>query len=206
MRCLDLALVCVIGAACAAAPADPALPHLHEAEAALAEGSPVAAAESYQRALDVAPGDLRALRGLLEAQLTARNSDAALAALGALEARTPERVDPCLVLALAVDGFAASRERLARRAVAVGCLGAPGWLARVLMSKAVAGDRAAAVAFVLEAIELDPSDPTRFRFAAELLIGAGRVEDSIALLAAGLERHPEDRALNDLMVRALSIR
>ena len=27
-----------------------------------------------------------------------------------------------------------------------------------------------------------------------------------ALLAAGLERHPEDRALNDLMVRALSIR
>ena len=54
MRCLDLALVCVIGAACAAAPADPALPHLHEAEAALAEGSPVAAAESYQRALDAA--------------------------------------------------------------------------------------------------------------------------------------------------------
>ena len=157
MRCLDLALVCVIGAACAAAPADPALPHLHEAEAALAEGSPVAAAESYQRALDAAPGDLRALRGLLEAQLTARNSDAALAALGALEARTPERVDPCPVLALAVDGFAASRERLARRAVAVGCLGAPGWLARVLTSKAVAEDRAAAVAFVLEAIELDPN-------------------------------------------------
>ena len=206
MRCLDLALVCVVAAACAAPPADPALSHLQEAEAALAEGRPALAAEAYRRALDAVPGDLRALRGLLEAQLTARNGDAALAALGVLEARDPEPVDPCPVLALAVEGSEAPRERLARRAVEVGCLGAPGWLAQVLTTKAAAGEPAAAIEFLAEAIELDPSDVTRFRLAAELLIGAGRVEDSISLLTTGLERHPDDRALSELMVWVLSIR
>jgi tetratricopeptide (TPR) repeat protein len=199
-------LVLLAAAACAAPPADPALRHLQEAAAALAEGHPALAADAYQLALNAAPGDLRALRGLLDAQVAAGDADAALEALTALEARDPEPVDPCPVLALAVDGSTASREGLARRGVNAGCVGAPGALARVLTSKAVASDVPAAIESLAEAIELDPSDPDRFRLAAELLIGSGRVLDSIALLAAGLERHPQDRALSDLMVQALSIR
>ncbi|MEE2674899.1 MAG: tetratricopeptide repeat protein [Myxococcota bacterium] len=206
MRCLDLALVCIVAAACAAPPADRALRNLQEAEAALAEGSPARAADAFQRALDAAPGDLRGLRGLLTAQLALRDGEAALVTLAALEARDPEAVDPCPVLALAVGRSAASAERLARRAVEVGCPGARGRLARVLTSKAATRERVSALGLLVEAIDLDPSDPGRYRLAAELLIAAGRVEDSIALLATGLERHPEDRILSDLMVRVLSIR
>ena len=206
MRCLHAALVFLAATACAAPPPDPALPHLQEAEAALAEGNPALAADAYLLSLDAVPGDLRALRGLLAAQVAASDADGALAALEALEARDAEPVDPCPVLALAVEGSAAPPESLARRGVEAGCVGAAGRLARVLTGKAVSGDRATAIESLAEAIDLDPSDPTRFRLAAELLIEAGRVEDSITLLAAGLEHHPESRVLSDLMVRALSIR
>lgn len=202
MRCLYVALVAfawILGACASEAP-DAALPHLQEGEAGMAEGRPAHAADAYRLALEASPGDLRAFRGLLEAFVALGDAELALAALEELEARDPEPVDPCPALALGRG------EALARRSVGAGCAGARARLARLLTSKAAHGDREAAIDSLAEAIELDPSDPGRFELAAALLIDRGRVEQAIALLSSGLERHPEDRDLADLMVRALSIR
>lgn len=205
--------------ACAApsAPPDPALPFLHEGEAALAEGDAEQAIAAYQLALAVQPRDPRALRGLLEARVArgAGEGEAALEALAALEEATADPVDPCPALSLAVwdrlgRGAVEPAEEAARRSLAEGCSQARSGLADVLAARARAdaagGDPEGAVASYREAIELDPRDPTRFTAGAELLLELGRARDAVALLAIGLERHPEARALRDLMVHALAIR
>jgi tetratricopeptide (TPR) repeat protein len=199
--------------ACASGPPDPGLRYRQEAEASLAEGSPGEAVAAYRLALYVAPADLLARRGLLRAQVTARDGEAALRTLDSLVTRDPEPVDPCPTLALVVAerlGRAGDAETPAQRSAEAGCSGSASQLARVLAHEsgvsATAGDRDAAIVQLGRAIELDSGNPDYYQAAAELLIAEGRSGEAVALLASGLEHHPHDRSLRDLMVRALSVR
>jgi tetratricopeptide (TPR) repeat protein len=166
---------------------------------------------AYRLALAALPEDRDAWQGLLRAQVASGDGEGALETLDELEARH-RSVDPCPALALVVA------ERLerggdagtpARRSVDAGCGGSARQLARVLARQSDATapeDPAAAILQLERAIELDPQEPTYFRSAAELLLAQERTREAIALLATGLEHHPEDRPLRELMVRALSIR
>jgi tetratricopeptide (TPR) repeat protein len=163
----------------------------------------------------VAPEDLGALRGLMAAEVAAGDAEAALETLARLAAGDPEPVDPCPALELASRrrlerGDLAGSEQASRGGIKARCTGSDLRLARVLDEQAVvarsAGDLEAALALEREAIALDPGQPARFERAAELLLDEDRVEEAVTLLASGLEQHPEDRELRDLMVRALSIR
>ena len=116
---------------------------------------------------------------------------------------------------LATDGRLArsayqQAETTARRSVEAGCEAATGLLSRVLAERAAAaesaGDHTQAIQWYRDALDLDPSQARLFVAVGELLLAEERVKESIRLLSSGLEWHPDDRALRDLMVRALSIR
>lgn len=214
---VSLVLAAAVGGAagCGSPPADPGLPYLLEGEAALAEGDPETAVAAYQVALAAMPGDVRALAGLLEAQVANGEGEAALETLAQLEERAAEPVNPCPTLALATrdrlaSGAPEAAEATARRARAEACPDATPNLARVLAARAEAlaasGERSAALASYREAIALDPEAPELVAATARLLLSDDRVGDAVALLADGLARHPEDRTLRDLMVRALTTR
>lgn len=198
-------------------PPDPTLAFLQEGEASLAEGDAEQAIAAYQLALAVDARDPRALRGLLAARVARGEGEgeAALAALAAVEGSGTGPVDPCPALGLALSdriasGAFAGAEEVARRSAAEGCAGARVGLAEALGARARADARAGHPALAIEryreAIGLDPSDPDRFAAAAELLLAQDRMREGVALLAEGLEQHPGDRSLRDLMVRALTIR
>ena len=200
---------------CAAVPSDPGLPYRQEAEAAAAEGATERAVAAYQLAVTAEPNDPRSLRGLLEAQVANGDGEEALETLAWLEQLEAEPANPCAALALATDGRVArgaydEAETTARRSVESGCEAATGRLSRVLAEQAAAaegaGDRVGAFRLYEDAIDLDPGQARLFVAAGALLIAEGRVAESIRLLSSGLERHPDDRTLRDLMVRALSIR
>lgn len=199
--------------ACSSAPPDLALPYLREGEAALAEGASRRAVVAYQRAVEVAPLDPRGRRGLLAAQIAAGDGEAALRSLAWFETRAPALVDPCPALSLAVEDRIAraplAAEAPARRAVERTCPGAGPRLSSVLVALADeaerSGEEVKAIAFYGEAIALDPGVPHLFLRAAELLLKQGRPAEAVSLLSTGLEAHPDDRPLRDLMVRALTI-
>jgi len=211
-----LAAACIAGAciaACASEPPDPGSSDLREGEAALAEGAGQRAVDAYRQAVAVAPKDLRAWRGLLEAQLATGDGEAALASLSWLETWDPGPVDVCPTLALVVEGRLSrgelpEAEMPARRALEEQCDGASPRLSRVLSALAVESQRAGEVgktiALYEEAIRLEPAEPGRFLLASELLLAEGLDGQAVSLLARGLEAHPDDRALRDLMVRALT--
>ncbi len=196
-------------------PADPGLPYLQEGEAAMAEGDSEKAMAAYQVALALVPGDPRALRGLLDAQVAYGEAEGALVTLAALEEASPDPVDPCPVLDLAVAdrleaGEPEAATQLAERARAEACPGSRAALGRALEARALDaaadGDLQASLADWQAAIAAEPGSADRYEAAAGLLLELGRTEEAVSLLADGLERHPESRSLRDLMVRALSIR
>lgn len=198
-----------------APPPDPGRGDREDGDAALAQGHPDEAVAAYRRALGMASDDLGALRGLMAAEVAAGDADAALETLDRLAAADPEPVDPCPVLELASKrrlerGDLTGAEYVSRGGIQARCTGSDLQLARVLDEQAVvagsAGDLEAALALEREAIDLDPGQPARFERAAQLLLGEDRVGEAVTLLASGLEQHPENRGLRDLMVRALSIR
>lgn len=202
--------------ACAAGPPpDPGLPYLQEGETALAVGDPETAVAAYQLALAVMPRDPRALYGLLAAQVANSEAEAALDTVSRIETLGAGPVNPCPALALATQArlgrsAPAAAEDAARRARAEACPGANARLAEVLAARgaaeASAGKPKAAIAHYREAIVVDPSSPAPFAAAASLLLVEGQTEAAIGLLAEALERHPDDRALRNLMVGALTIR
>jgi tetratricopeptide (TPR) repeat protein len=205
----------VVALGCATSLPDPGLAYRQEGEAALAEGASERAVGAYQLALAVAPNDPRALRGLLHAQVADGQGEAALETLAWLEAVDSEPANPCPALAVATAGRVArgaydEAETSARRSVAAGCEAAATGLAQVLAERAAAargsGDRDRAIELYRGALALDSSQARLFFVTAELLIAQERVKESIELLSDGLESHPDDKALRDLMVRALSIR
>ena len=101
-------------------------------------------------------------------------------------------------------------EETARRARAEACPGAAAELAEVLAARAAAeadaGETSRAIDHYREAIEVDPTAVSNFVAAGSLLLAEGQTDAAVALLADGLERHPDDRALRNLMVAALTIR
>jgi tetratricopeptide (TPR) repeat protein len=211
---LTAALIVIGLGGCASAPPDPGLGYLREGEAALAEGSNERAVAAYQLALSSAPGDPRAMRGLLAAQVANGDGEAALETLSWIEEVGTEPVDPCPALTLVTRdrlgrGDFEGAESTARQGLESGCGGASERVAGVLVERAGATratDPTAALLLYREAIALDPSRPGAFLQAGELLIEEGDSAASVALLAGGLTHHPDDRELRDLMVRALSIR
>ncbi len=216
------ALWLVAGAVAAACVQPPHLVHLDEGEANLAVGDADAAVAAYRVALDVTPDQPDALLGLARAELARADGDAALAALdrlveidagAAVAGRTTELRCAALV--------AVATRRLERDESAAGpagelelvpCAGAAARDARVAVHLDEAGrDRRAgrpeqALAHYAAAREADPDRVAGFSEAAELLLDAGRRDEAIGLLSAGLERHPREARLRELMVAALGVR
>jgi tetratricopeptide (TPR) repeat protein len=207
----SIPVILLLAACSSPGPSDPAGAFRHEGEAALAEGDTEKAVVSYQLALAVSPGDPQALRGLLAAQQAHGEGEAALVTLAALRASSDEPLDPCPVLELAgrarlSRGDPEGAEVLGRRSVSQGCARGGSLLAAALTGVAERRASSDAAEQYLEAIAHDPDDPARYAAAAELFVSLGRVGDAVALLAEGLERHPDDRRLRDQMVRALAMR
>ena len=210
------AVAALLALACASPPPpDPGLAYREEGEAALAVGDPETAVAAYQLALAVVPGDPRALDGLLAAQVANGEGEAALETVSRIEKLGAGPANPCPALSLTTRsrlgrGTAAEAEETARRARAEACPGAAAELAEVLAARAAAeadaGETSRAIDHYREAIEVDPTAVSNFVAAGSLLLAEGQTDAAVALLADGLERHPDDRALRNLMVAALTIR
>ena len=220
---LRVGLAAAASLACAGAPDDPARTHLEEGEAALAVGAPEKAESAYRLALETAPRDPRALRGLLRAQLQRGEGEPALALLARLDGAEPGwwhreggRELRCQALLLAgvarlESGNPAGALEPARLSSDSACRGGPDLYARALAAEGDrarrGGDAVAAIGHYRAALETATlPDAQTYHSAASLLIEDGRREEAVALLSEALQVHPEDRALRDLMVRALSIR
>lgn len=213
-------LALLLAMSACAQPGDPIVAHLRDGEASLAEGAGDRALAAYHAALTLAPGNRRALLGVLRAEIERDDGESALLALRSLESEEgggAPAADRCAALRLAAEqrlagGDDSAALEVAREHRATGCNGglAPALEAGALIA---VGDRERArgrsdlALLAYEAATLaDPAHSHAFAAAGELLLGQGRTDEAVSLLAKGLEHHPEDRALRDLMLRALSMR
>lgn len=182
---------------------------------------PAAARVAFEDALRWSPGDPRALHGLWEVALAEGDLDRAMGLLEQLEAEQPAylgehaRRERCATLGRAV-GYYLERDR-SREALAAaarlersdcGHPEASALRASALIAEATrvrSGPNALrAVSFYQEAVEADPSRVDAYRGAGEALLGVGRRDEALALLSDALAHHPDDTALQELMLRALS--
>jgi thioredoxin-like negative regulator of GroEL len=219
---LLLGLGLALGASGGCASAVAVAPMLERGEAALAAGEAEDAADAFQSALALRPGDRRALFGLARSHLARGDGEAALVVFAELRAG-----DPSHFAATASGDYEralvqAARSRLWRGDPAgalrllegLGPQAAVSPAVRDLRARArlveagrlqVAGRTREAVELYRQATGIDAGpDPTAAL--AESLIAEGQVDTAISLLSDGLRRSGGDARLAALMQRALDIR
>jgi tetratricopeptide (TPR) repeat protein len=219
-------LLVALQLACAAGSDRPEVAYqaaLEEGEETLAVGETEEALTAFSDALALRPASFDARHGRAQALLELGRSPEALAEFNWLSGHYPETFEArarrgyCSALASAVRGWLEQGETRtaagalgSRTAAGCGRVQLAPLLARTSYQSALVAVRHGRVddglQLFAEAERLDPASPSAARSRAELLLQQGRTEEAIDSLIDSLERHPDDRPLQVLMVRALSHR
>jgi tetratricopeptide (TPR) repeat protein len=219
-------LLVALQLACAAGSDRPEVAYqaaLEEGEETLAVGETEEALTAFSDAVALRPASFDARHGRAQALLELGRSSEALAEFNWLSGHYPESFEAsarrgyCRALVSAVEGWLEQGETRpaagalgGRTAVGCGRVQLAPLRARTSYQNGLVAVRRGQVEVALrlfaEAERLDPAVPAAERSRAELLLQQGRREEAIDSLIDSLERHPDDRPLQRLMLRALSLR